>query len=96
MAAQAQRQEQQQEDRYLFDRDEAYRLRGRIREMARKLGYELRLLNNDEHWEFKQEGALVDWWPNTGRYRVNKMGHRADKATWLNELRQVLLLAVFK
>ncbi len=56
-----------------------------VRSIAGGCGYTLRVLNNGQHWEFKREGLLVEWWPSTGRIMVNKKG-RGHLYT-LNELR---------
>ena len=43
--------------------------------LALEHGYTMRILNDGQHWEFKRDGMLLEWWPSTGTTMTNK---RAD------------------
>lgn len=61
-----------------------------VRSIAGGFGMALRVLNDGQHWEFKREGFLVDWWPSSGSMMLNKQGGRRTKVFTLRHLRQVL------
>lgn len=73
---------------------ELLRRQATVQSIAGGCGYTLRVLNQGQHWEFKREGALVEWWPSTGRFLVNKRGDRGAKFFTLQELRQMLTESV--
>lgn len=59
-------------------------------DFAAEFGMKYRSLNNGEHREFKRPGLIVDWFPSTGRYMVNKKCNRSARIHSLDELRKVI------
>ena len=60
-----------------------------VQKLAAEYGYTVRILNAGQHWEFKRDGMLLEWWPSTGTTMTNK---RADLSCidTLNGLRLAL------
>lgn len=61
-----------------------------IRSIGAGYGFNLRVLNNGQHWEFKRDGRLIEWWPSTGRFLVDKKGDRREHIVHIDELRSLL------
>jgi hypothetical protein len=51
------------------------RRRGTVEKLAAEYSYTVRILNDGQHWEFKRDGIMIEWWPSTGTTITNK---RAD------------------
>ena len=60
-----------------------------VQKLAAEYGYTVRVMNDGQHWEFKRDGMLLEWWPSTGTTMTNK---RADLSCihTLNGLRLAL------
>lgn len=83
-------------DRAAFDQKRPMRLPDllthavTLRSLAGGFGMVLRVLNNGQHWEFKREGFIVDWWPSSGSLMINKQGGRRTRVFTIENLRRIL------
>lgn len=69
---------------------ELLRCRATVASYAAGYGMTTRVLNNGQHWEFKRQGLLVEWWPSTGSLMVNKRGGRQWRLHTIQDLRALI------
>jgi hypothetical protein len=79
--------------RKLLDVRSLLRREPTLRSIGGGYGFTLRVLNEGQHWEFKLEGRLIEWWPSTGRYMVNKGINRHERLDSEESLRRLLGMA---
>ena len=60
------------------------------RSIAGGFGMTLELHNEGQHWAFVGPTLILDWWPSTGRYMVNKVSNRDRRLREISDVRNML------